>query len=197
MMKERAMAIFIGLLMIFSVAGFAIMGINFGGGNSGQQVQTPSVVDRALTRDEFRSVLMSGKTIIQNHYIVGCTDCDATSSLLAGFAQQMEGFIVLEQFGVQFQNETRLQVVSSDGKITELNSSALSQESLLDTICSVSYVQPKQCLLRGIGQTEPAAAPPAAEPAANETQNGAADNIGNVTGNGTGNISGAEGNATL
>jgi len=153
-MKERAMAIFIGLLMIFSVAGFAIMGINFGGGNSGQQVQTPSVVDRALTRDEFRSVLMSGKTIIQNHYIVGCTDCDATSSLLAGFAQQMEGFIVLEQFGVQFQNETRLQVVSSDGKITELNSSALSQDSLLDTICSVSYVQPKQCLLRDIGNTE-------------------------------------------
>jgi len=155
MMKERAMAIFIGLIMVFSVAGFAIMSVSWGNNSGNTPVDVPSIIDKALTRDEFRSVLLSGKTIIQNHYLVGCTDCGATNALLGNFTQGMEGFVVLEQFGVQFQNETKLQMVSSDGKITELDSALLNESSLLDTVCSVSYVQPKLCLLRGIGSSAP------------------------------------------
>lgn len=153
MMKERIIAIFFGLIMVASAAGFAIMGINFNNGSS-QPTQTPSIVDRALTKDEFRSVLLSGKTIIQDHYLVDCADCAATNDLLGNFTQQMEGFVVLELFGVQFDNETVLQVVSSDGRITDLDRSLLNESSLLETVCSVSYVQPKQCLLQGIGNQQ-------------------------------------------
>ena len=154
MMKERAMAIFIGLIMIFSVAGFSLMSIRWGSNTGNTPVDVPSVIDKALTKDEFRSILLSGKTIIQNHYLIDCADCGATNAALEGFAKDMAGFVVLEQFSVQFQNETKLQVVSSDGRITELGNGTINQDSLLDTICAVSYVQPKQCLLRGIGNQQ-------------------------------------------
>ncbi len=150
MMKERAIAVFFGLIMISSVLGYAITNINWGNNAGNTPVDVPSVTDKALTRDEFRSVLLSGKSIIQNHYLVGCTDCDATNALLESFAEDMTGFLVIEQFGVQFENDTKLQIVSSDGKITELGNGAIDQASLLDTVCEVSYVQPKRCLLRGI-----------------------------------------------
>ncbi len=153
MMKERAMAIFIGLIMVSSVAGFAIMGLDWGGGTEGATADVSPVIDRALTKDEFRSILLSGKTIIQNHYLVGCADCGAMNAMLENFAKGLEGFVVLEQFGVQFQNETKLQIVSSDGRITELGDGAINEAGLLDTVCEVSYVQPKQCLLRDIGKS--------------------------------------------
>ena len=70
--------------------------------------------------------------------------------MLKSLANQMSDFIVLEQFTVQYENETVLQIVSSDGKITELNRTGLNESSLLDSICSASYVQPKECLLREV-----------------------------------------------
>jgi hypothetical protein len=150
MRKEHAMAIFVGVIMVSSVAGFAITGLDFENQNSGTQ-NVPNVVDRALTREEFRSVLLSGKTIIQDHYDLSCASCATTSQIISAFTQGMDGFVVLEQFGVQFQNETKLQIVSSDGRITELNPAGLTEDSLLGAVCSASYVQPKKCLLRDIG----------------------------------------------
>jgi hypothetical protein len=149
MMKERAIAIFFGAIMILSAAGFALSGASFMP-QGGATPAVSNIVDKALTKDEFRSVLLSGRTIIQNHYPLGCTDCESANTMLKSLANQMSDFIVLEQFTVQYENETVLQIVSSDGKITELNRTGLNESSLLDSICSASYVQPKECLLREV-----------------------------------------------
>jgi hypothetical protein len=149
MMKERLMAIFIGLIMIFSVAGFALMSIRWD--NSGNTpVNVPSIVHTALTNEQLISLFRSGKTLMQYHYPVNCSSCSEVTSALEDFVSNMNESVLLEEFPIESNGTALLRMVSSSGEISDLSGDKMNQTMLLDTFCSISYVQTQECLLRNI-----------------------------------------------
>ena len=185
-MKERAIAIFFGLIMVSSVMGYAIMSLNFGSATN-QQVSVPSIVMKEMTRDEKLTVWKSGKTLIQYHYPLNCTSCDGVRAELEIFARDMNASLALEEFAIQDNETAVFKMISPTGEMKdeELAGLPVNQTMLLDNFCTISYVQTKECLLRGIGtQTTP-------KPAIPET-NGSVNATGNatgLTGNASGNVS--------
>ncbi len=149
MRKEHAMAIFIGLLMVLSVAGFAISGIRFN--PASKPADVPTIVNQLLSKEQFRSILLSGKTIIQYHYPMNCSACSETGQALEEFANSKAESLVLEEFSIQSNETLKFQMVSPTGEIKDLSGEALiNQTVLLDSFCKISYVQTKECLLREI-----------------------------------------------
>jgi hypothetical protein len=151
MRKEHAIAIFFGLIMVTSAAGFALSGINANPTGSKAQPSVPSVIERPLTLAEMQYVLKSGAVIIRDHYPSGCAEnCSQANQLLGDFTDQMNGTVVLERFAVGADNETSLEMVGSDGTIVALDQTQLSQAYLLDKVCTSSYAQTRECLMRNI-----------------------------------------------
>ncbi len=142
-MKERMMAIFIGLVMIGSIAGFA--GVQFIPEQQNTGPDIPIIVNRTLTGDEIIFVLRTGRVLIQNHYLPDCTECMSNNIVLESFAHRMNGLIVLEEV---MGNATKLQMVGSDGSIESLENVTITEENLMDIFCDISFVQPRECLLR-------------------------------------------------
>ena len=147
-MKERLMALFVGLVMIGSIAGFAA--VQFIPEQQAGGVEIPTVVDKFLTSEEIVYILRTGRVLIQNHYPSNCTECMVNNALLETFAHRMEGFVVLEEVKVNETNQTKLQIIGPDGRIKDLESANMTDEGLIDIFCDISYVQPKECLLKEI-----------------------------------------------
>ena len=69
------------------------------------------------------------------------------NSELELFANQFSGFVVLEEVTG---NQTRLEMIDSLGKVTELAPENITLEGLTETFCRNSIVKPKECILRNI-----------------------------------------------
>ena len=145
MMKERAMALFIAGMFLASMLGFGLMGgLSVSDQDTNQNRVIPGVVNRQLSLEELRTVLQSGSIVIQDHYQGSVSE---TGVMLNDFVYEFSGFVVLEQFQVEFQNQTKLQIIGYDGRISELDE-PVEYEKLIDSFCSLTYVQPKKCLMR-------------------------------------------------
>lgn len=145
MAKERAMAIFIGLIMIASVGGFAL---SYAGRNvNPPQNLIPTIVDRELSPEEVVLVLQSGRVLIENFYLGNCTECIVNNIVLETFANKFDGFVVLEEVVA---NETKLQMIGMGGKIISLKNETISESNLMDIFCDNAIAQPNECLLREI-----------------------------------------------
>ena len=145
MMKERLMAIFIGLIMVFSIAGFAFNSVVHYQGPSVPEI--PTVVTKKLNPQEILMVLRSGRVLIENVYTENCSECLERNAVLESFAHQFDGFVVLENVKG---NKTVLQMIGRNGEIRDLTSKKINQSYLMDVFCDMAIAQPKECLLREI-----------------------------------------------
>jgi hypothetical protein len=145
MARERLIAIFIGLVMVMSAAGFALNAAMNQGNNQTPGLNVPTIVTRPLTTEEIVYVLSyEGKVIIEYSYLNGTAD-QTKISALEGFAQKQSDFVVLEEFAG---NETSLKIIGSGGKIQDISNITLSDQSLMDTFCDMAIAQPPECLMR-------------------------------------------------
>ncbi len=145
MAKERIMAIFIGLVMVMSAAGFALnSAINQQNRNTTPEFSIPTIVTKQLTTEETVYVLQSGRVLIEFLYAENCTECPGKISSLEGFANKMSEFVVLEEVPA---NDTSIQIIGSGGKIEDMGNMTLSEQNLMNTFCGIAIAQPPECLM--------------------------------------------------
>jgi hypothetical protein len=142
---KPAAVILILVLMVFSAVGFAMQSANFGGQPGSGEAQIPSVIREPLTPEQQIQILRSGRVLIEHEYLENCTDCLDKNSDLESFAARLEGYVVINEV---IGNESRLDMIGSGGKITDLSGQALDYESLLDQFCQVAIAQPRACIIR-------------------------------------------------
>lgn len=141
---ERFMAIFIGVIMLGSVIGFALMSTI----NPQQEApEIPSIINNELSTDEVIYILKSGKVLIENFYTSDCVECLDKKIELESFVNRFKDFTVLENVVVNQTNETRLQMIGIGGTILKLENTTINQNNLLENFCSVAMSQPIECLL--------------------------------------------------
>jgi hypothetical protein len=139
--KERLMAIFIGLIMITSVAGIAFSSAVR---NQEPQVQEiPTIVSVKLTDEQLVDVFRSGRVLLEYFYYSNCTDCLDTRTTLEGFANSYDGYVVLN---VVAGNESRYDMIGIDGRIIEFQEGTTDKE-LLSTLCDVAIGVPPECII--------------------------------------------------
>ena len=141
MKSERLMAIFIGLIMVTSVAGIA-----FSSASRNQQPpvqEIPTIVTVKLTDTQVADVFRSGRVLMEYFYYSNCTGCLDTRSMLESFANSYDGYVVLN---VVAGNETRYDMIGGTGKIIEFNNETTENE-LLDTLCDVAIGLPPECII--------------------------------------------------
>lgn len=144
MAKERIMAIIIGLIMVMSVAGFALnSAINQ---NTGQNpgFSIPTIVTRQLTTEETAYVLQSGRVLIEFLYAENCTECPDKMARLERFSQSMSEFLVLEEIPA---NETYLQIIGAGGRIEDIWNASMSDQGLMEKFCEIAILQPSECII--------------------------------------------------
>ena len=142
---ERFMAIFIGVIMLGSVAGFAMMSINLQPDSEVPEI--PTIVNRQLTTDETIYILRTGKVVIENFYSIDCDDCLERNMVLEAFVNQFKDFVVLEKVVVNQTNQTMLQMIGSGGRILKLDNQTINESNILGLFCEVAIAQPIECLI--------------------------------------------------
>jgi hypothetical protein len=160
MMKERMMAIVIGGLMLFSVAGFALMGMGRFIDNG--PVQVPNIMNEYLSGEQVSSILRSGRVLIRDVYTKNCSDCITRDITLEIFVNSFPGLVVLEEMMIEPDNATavdgrgyvKFEMLSPTGEIIELDENNITQEGLTEMFCDISAVQPRECLLMDIATTK-------------------------------------------
>jgi hypothetical protein len=145
MAHERLIAIFIGLVMILSAAGFALNAALNQNNKQTPGFNVPTIVTRPLTAEEIVYVLSNeGKVIIEYSYMNDTLDAGKVSAL-ESFAQKQSDFIVLEEY---LGNETSLKIIGSQGRILDIGNLTLSDQNLMNTFCDMAIAQPAECLMR-------------------------------------------------
>lgn len=144
MKSERFMAIFIGVIMLGSIVGFALLSTDPTGP---QAPEIPNIVKRPLTTDETLFILRSGRVLIEDFYTLDCADCFEKNMILESFTNRFRDFIVLEEVVVNQTNETMLQMIGAGGKIVSLENITINENGLLEVFCSVAIAQPIECLI--------------------------------------------------
>jgi len=140
--KERMAAIFIGMVMLFAVGGWALM--NVMPQDTGPEFNVPTIVARELTTDEIVYVLQSGRVLIEYYYLENSTKHIEELPVLEMFANQLDGFVVLEEVPA---NSTRFEMIGIEGKILDLSGMELTENNLFGNFCSIAIAQPPECLL--------------------------------------------------
>ncbi len=141
---ERFMAIFIGVIMLGSVAGFALIQTMPAGP---QSPEIPNIIKRQLTTDETLFILGSGKVLIEDFYTIDCDDCFEKNVVLESFANRFKDFVVLEEVVVNQTNQTMLKMIGSGGTIVDLENKTIDEENLLEVFCDIAIAQPIECLI--------------------------------------------------
>jgi hypothetical protein len=155
MQKEKFFAIFVGLIFILSMAGFAVTSLSGFRQPQNPGAEIPNIINRELAPEEKIYVLQTGRVLVENFYVSGCSRCIADRATLESFANRFRDFVVLEQVEVAANatNETayvKLQMIGRAGLIEDLEESQLTEENLTDIFCDMALSQPRECLLRGI-----------------------------------------------
>ena len=138
------MAIFIGVVMLGSILGFALMQTQPEGP---VEVQIPNVLDHQVTADERVSVLKSGKTLIEYYYPASCLECVEKKNLYESFVESKEisGYAVLAISDAA--NETSDYITGLNGDRLDLNEVNTSAD-LQKLFCSIALRQPTICILQ-------------------------------------------------
>lgn len=167
---RRAMTIFIGIIMVSSAVGYALIFQVYSGKgaqnpNQDQQQQTQQeiltkligqgIVDRELTPSEKVFVLRNGLVLAEAYGPKTCmlacpvgTDCEQCRKDyggLEGFVKGLPGYVVLEQ--IEAQNSS-YRFIGSNGKPVDIES--FEQEKLLDIYCRIAAAAPRDCLFRAL-----------------------------------------------
>ena len=140
--KERTMAIVIGLIMIFSMGGFALSSVVYL--QPPAEEVMPSIVNRALTPQEKIGILQTGRVLIEDFYAENCTECADLGIMLSSFVEAFKDYAVLE---VVVANETEVKMIGTGGQIRDIPLN-VTQEGLMDIFCELAILQPTECLLR-------------------------------------------------
>ena len=140
---KPAAAIFILVIMLMSVAGFAMNSSTFQ--EQPQEVEIPNVIREPLGTQDQINILRTGRVLIEHFYQDNCTDCLEKNVQLEEFVARLEGYAVLN--AVQG-NESRLDMIGSGGQITDIEDVNLDYDSLMDIFCGVAIAQPRACLIR-------------------------------------------------
>ncbi len=146
MRKEAMMSLFVGLVMISSILGFAVMHLNFTNAPANQGPAISNIVNRTLTTEERLFVLRTGRVLIRDLYPFNCTSCIEDNIAFESFANKFSNFVVLEMAAVP-ENETRIEMIGRDGKIIDLWNITITEDALLPMFCELVLAQPKECLL--------------------------------------------------
>jgi hypothetical protein len=144
MAKERIMAIFIGVVMVMSAAGFALNSAINQNQNQTPGFNIPTIVTRQLTTEETVYVLQNGRVLIEFLHADNCTECPDKIATLEAFAQKLNEFVVLEEVKA---NETSVQIIGAGGKIEDIGNMTLSEQNLMSTFCGIAIAQPPECLM--------------------------------------------------
>lgn len=155
MHKEQVAAIVIGLIFVVSMVGFAFTSMSRFPQQQSPGISIPNIVNRELTREEKIYILQTGRVLIEDFYVSGCSRCEIDRATLEAFAQEFKEFVVLEEVEVYANatNETtyvKLQMIGRTGLIEDLRDMEITQENLTDIFCDIALVQPRECLLREI-----------------------------------------------
>lgn len=144
-MKERGMAIFIGIIMITSIIGFAM--INSMPVNTNVK-EIPYILDSPASTEDVVYILRTGRVLIRFWYNNSCADCGEKVSTLERFVNNQKKYAVLERVLIADNETTRSEMIGAGGEVVELKE--INDEALLDTFCKIAMLQPKECLLREI-----------------------------------------------
>ncbi|MEM5797784.1 MAG: hypothetical protein QXP39_00880 [Candidatus Aenigmatarchaeota archaeon] len=139
MARERIAAIVIGLLMIGSIVGFAVMSAR--PITRGQSISP--VIERLLTPQEKIQVLRTGRVLIEYIYPSDCNDCEKKAGMYYGFVQRYANFTVLEI--VQTNATTTDQLIGIGGQIRELKN-ITTEDELFAVFCESAIIKPRECL---------------------------------------------------
>jgi hypothetical protein len=140
---KPAAAILILVIMVLSAVGFAMNSASFG--QEPQEVEIPTVIREPIGTEQQLYILMSGRVLIEHFYQENCTECLERNAQLEAFAERLEGYVVVNEV---VGNESRLDVIGANGRITDLEDHDLDYESLIDTFCDVAIAQPRACIIR-------------------------------------------------
>ncbi len=143
--KERYMAIFIGAILIFSMAGFAFTS-SILRTPAVQQVQIPNIIERPLKPEEVVFVLRTGRVLVRNYY----SEEQPYLNILDNFADKFKDYIVFEKVSVAENETERFEMIGRTGEIKDLGNETISEETLMDIFCDYAILQPKECLMREI-----------------------------------------------
>jgi thiol-disulfide isomerase/thioredoxin len=142
---KPAAAIFILVIMVLSVAGFALNSANFQKEPEG--IDIPAVVREPLSTQDQVYILRTGRVLIEHFYTDGCEDCFEKNAQLEEFAARLDGYVVVNEVAG---NESRLDMIGMGGKIVDISNTSLDYEGLIDTFCGIAIAQPRACILRDI-----------------------------------------------
>jgi len=144
MLSQRLFAIVVGVLMLGSVAGFALMNVY----QAPPQNEIPSIIDKPLSPQDRVYILRTGKVLIEYLYPEGCIDCSEKTALYQSFVNNFKNYAVLELVEVP-SNETADRIIGNYGDTIELGN-VTTGEGLMTTFCSIAIIQPKECLIMEI-----------------------------------------------
>ncbi|MCK4714088.1 MAG: hypothetical protein KAT35_00815 [Candidatus Aenigmarchaeota archaeon] len=142
---KPAAAIFIIVIMVLSVAGFALNSGSFQ--NEPDVLDIPTVVREPLSTQDQVYILRTGRVLIEHFYTEDCTDCFEKNAQLEEFAARLDGYVVVNEV---MGNESRLGMIGMGGKIVDISNTNLDYEGLIDTFCGIAIAQPRVCILRDI-----------------------------------------------
>jgi len=149
-MKGKIKSQYIGLLLIFimffSTFAFAIINSVFNPSDT-QSTPTPTsqfniekYMKRALTHQENAYLTGKGIAVLEFLYTKDCTDCPASRQTLLDFSKKYSDLVVVDVEGdknqIQFSGKKTVQVSNT------------TEKTLLDAYCSVTFSQPKDCVLK-------------------------------------------------
>jgi len=146
MLSQRLFAIVVGILMLTSVASFALSSLYRM--PSKEEVKIPAIIEKPLAPEERVQILQSGKVLIEYLYPEGCDDCSAKKDTYAKFMDKFKDYAVLEIAEVP-ENQTLDRIIGAYGDTEELKD-IVTEDRLLEVFCKLAIVQPKECLLMEI-----------------------------------------------
>ncbi|MFH1445487.1 MAG: hypothetical protein ABIF08_03335 [Nanoarchaeota archaeon] len=146
MMKERIGAIIVGLIMLFSVMGFALSSSVVNNPEPEQGIEP--IIKGELTSSDVLFILQNGKTIYRYYYANDQKSLDDKITLEI-FVNSIKDYVVLNEIE---SNETSLEivaVVNQEGKIISYNGEINNQDLFLK-LCEVAAMKPKECFMYDI-----------------------------------------------
>jgi len=148
MNRQTIFGIFITVIMLTSILGYAftLQRNNAGnGGNNEYKIET--IYNRPLESQEKLIILRNGITIIE--FFHTGTESDISRLMMyEGFANRFSSFVVLEAVEVTDANQTIDQMIGISGDIVPLEN--VTGDDLFDIFCDTAALQPQECVLREI-----------------------------------------------
>ncbi len=142
---KPAAAIFILVIMVLSVAGFALNSANFQKGPD--DIDIPTVIREPISTQDQVYILRTGRVLIEHFYTGECTDCFEKNAQLEEFAARLDGYVVVNEVEG---NETRLDMIGIGGRIVDISNMSLDYDILIGEFCEIAIAQPRACILMGI-----------------------------------------------